>query len=159
MRLPTSVAVQNNTASSLHLGYTCEMEPIGVKLCGCPGLTTRSGCEGGVRRPRVPLRVDRRRRDEPGFVVDPDPDLPLSDEPSFPVHQPMMRTAQQDQVVHHRRAAIGPVPNMVRIGPGGDACAAGERTAFVSRDQRDALFGGDQPFSGFRIERRAVIVE
>jgi hypothetical protein len=55
----------------------------------CPRSTT-SGFEGGVRGPRVLAGVDRGWWDEPGFVVDPDADFPLPDEPGFPVHQPMM---------------------------------------------------------------------
>ena len=79
--------------------------------------------------------------------------------PDFPVHQPMMRTAQQDQVAHHSRATVRPVPDMMRISPRRYTRAAGERAAFVSGDQRHSLLRGDHPFPGFRIQRRAVIVE
>ncbi len=48
---------------------------------------------------------------------------------------------------------------MVRIRPGGHACAAREGAASVAGNQRSPLFGVDQPLSWFRIQGRAVIVE
>ncbi len=71
----------------------------------------------------------------------------------------MMRTAQQDKVAHHRRAAVRPVPNMVRIRPCRHTHAAGERAPLVSGDQRHSLLRGHQPLSGFRIQGRPVIIE
>ena len=46
-----------------------------------PKMFDPSGFEGGVRRPGLLSGVDRGRRDEPGFVVDTDPDFTFPDEP------------------------------------------------------------------------------
>jgi hypothetical protein len=50
-----------------------------------------------------------------------------------------------DEVVQSGRSAVGPVPAVVGVAPGGGDGAAGERAVLVSGDQRAAYPDRDEP--------------
>lgn len=86
-------------------------------------------------------------------------DFPFAGESGFSVHQGVVGSAEQDQVVHDGWSSFGPVFDVVGVGPGGDAVAAGEGAPFVSGDQGGALCCGDKPFEWGDIEWGTVSVE
>lgn len=86
-------------------------------------------------------------------------DFPLSGESGFSVHQGVVGSAEQDQVVHDGWSSFCPVFDVVGVGPGRDAVAAGEGASFVAGDQGGALCRGDKPFEWGDVEWGTVFVE
>jgi hypothetical protein len=59
--------------------------------------------------------------------------------PAFFMNHPVMAPAQQHKVVHLMIAAIRPVMDVMRVGPGGRAVATREPAPAISDPQRLAL--------------------
>ncbi len=70
----------------------------------------------------------------------------------------MVKSAEEDEVVHIGGAAVGPVPDVVTFGPGGGFAAARERAAVIAGSQRAFLFGGDGSGGAGEVEWVAVLV-
>ena len=64
--------------------------------------------------------------------------------PAFLVDHAVVAPAEQHQVVHHCLAAVGPMLEVMGVGPGWRPVAAGEPAAFVSHHQRLALRAADR---------------
>jgi len=70
-----------------------------------------------------------------------------------------MEAAEQDEVVEARLAAVGPVLDVMCVGPLGRAVAAGEAAAAVAQDQGAADGGRDGAYRATDIERLAAAAD
>lgn len=73
--------------------------------------------------------------------------------PAVVVHAAVVVGAQQDEVCQGGGSAVGPVPYVVPLAPGGGAGAPGERTATVTYHERGPLFRGDGPGAAVGVQR------
>ena len=85
------------------------------------------------------FRVDRNWWDEPRFVIGAHLDFPDAAEPAGAVDQPVVATAEEGEIVHHRQASDRPRFYVVGVAPSGYGIAVGEGAAFVPGDQRRPL--------------------
>jgi len=107
-----------------------------------------------VSRPGFSQRVHPLGRQEPRVLV-----CAHDDVPATVVHNAVVRAAQERQVRQICCAAVDPVDDMVRLGPGGGTSAAGEATSVVTDHKCLPLLRRHQPLLAPQVERRTVVID